>query len=203
MSVVSMLYNFQLMSLVGEDGVAAYGVIMYVSFVFIAIFIGYCLGVAPIVGYNYGAQNRAELQNIFKKSLIVLTVIGVTMCALGVALAKPIAWIFVRENADLMAMTARAMRLYSICFLFSGFCMFCSSFFTALNNGLISAIVSFARTLVFQIACILVLPLLWGVDGVWASTPIAEFLSVALSFVMFAVNNKRYGYVARRSVKQQ
>ena len=196
MSLVSIIYNWQLLKIAGEQGVAAYGVIMYVSFVFVAIFIGYCLGVAPVIGYNFGAQNRSELQNIFKKSMIVLTVTGVVMCALSVSLAKPIAWIFVRENPELMLMTTRAMRLYSICFLFSGFCMFCSSMFTALNNGLISAIVSFGRTLVFQIVCIFVLPLVLGLDGIWVATPIAELLSVALSFTMFAVNNKRYGYAS-------
>ena len=196
MSLVSIIYNWQLLKISGNDGVAAYGVIMYVSFVFIAIFIGYCLGTAPIVGYNYGAQNRTEMQNIFKKSMIVIAVTGVIMCALSVALAKPIAWIFVRKKPELMALTTRAMRLYSICFMFSGFCMFCSSFFTALNNGLISAIVSFGRTLVFQIVCIFVLPLLFGLDGIWLSTPIAELLSVVLSFTMFAVNNKRYRYIA-------
>ena len=195
MSLVSIIYNWQLLKISGNDGVAAYGVIMYVSFVFVAIFIGYCLGVAPIVGYNFGAQNRKELQNIFKKSMIVLSVTGVAMCVLSVALAQPIAWIFVRENPDLMAMTTRAMRLYSICFLFCGMCMFCSSFFTALNNGLISAISSFARTLVFQIVCIFILPLIWGIDGIWIATPVADILSIALCFVLFAVNNKRYGYI--------
>ena len=195
MSLVSIIYNWQLLKISGNDGVAAYGVIMYVSFVFVAIFIGYCLGVAPIVGYNFGAQNRNQMQNIFKKSMTVIAITGVVMCALGVALAQPIAWIFVRENPQLMAMTTRAMRLYSVCFLFSGFCMFCSSFFTALNNGLISAIVSFGRTLVFQIICIFVLPLMLGLDGIWIATPVAELLSVALSFTMFAVNNKRYGYM--------
>ena len=195
MSLVSIIYNWQLLRLAGNAGVAAYGVIMYVSFVFIAIFIGYCIGVAPIVGYNYGAQNRTELQNIFRKSMIIIAVTGLLMCVLSMALAEPIAWIFVRHDRVLMAMTTRAMRLYSVCFLFSGFCMFCSSFFTALNNGLISAIVSFGRTLVFQIACIFLLPLILGLDGVWISTPIAEFVSVALSFAMFAANNKRYGYV--------
>ena len=197
MSLVSMIYNWQLLKIAGKGGVAAYGVIMYVSFVFVAIFIGYCLGVAPIVGYNFGAQNRKELQNVFKKSLIIIAVIGVAMCVFGVALAYPIAWIFVRNNKALMAMTTRAMRLYSISFLFCGFCMFCSSFFTALNNGLISAIVSFGRTLVFQIVCIFVLPLWLDIDGVWIATPVAEFLSVVLCVVMFVVNNRRYGYSDR------
>ena len=195
MSLVSIIYNWQLLKISGNDGVAAYGVIMYVSFVFVAIFIGYCLGVAPIVGYNFGAANRIELQNIFKKSMIVIAVTGVVMCALSVGLAEPIAWIFVRESPELMVLTTRAMRLYSICFLFCGFCMFCSSFFTALNNGLISAIASFGRTLVFQIICIFILPLFLGLDGIWISTPVADVLSVALCALMFAVNNKRYHYL--------
>ncbi|MCH5152106.1 MAG: MATE family efflux transporter [Clostridiales bacterium] len=194
MSLVSMIYNWQLLKIVGEEGVAAFGVMMYVQFVFIAIFIGYCLGVAPIVGYNFGAQNKLELQNVFKKSLLIITVIGIVMCVFGVSLAGPIAWIFVRDNSALMDMTERGMRLYSICFLFSGYCMFCSSFFTALNNGLISAIVSFGRTLVFQIVCIFVLPLWLNLDGVWLATPVAEFMSVILCLIMFIVNNRRYGY---------
>lgn len=198
MSLVSIIYNWQLLKIAGNDGVAAFGVVMYVSFVFIAIFIGYCLGVAPIVGYNFGARNKAELQNVFKKSMIIITAIGLTMFVLGVALADVIALIFVSSSPELLAMTTRAMRLYSVCFLFSGFCMFCSSFFTALNNGLISAIVSIGRTFVFQIICILVLPLLFGLDGVWIATPIAEFLSVLLCLVMFIVNNKRYRYIPAR-----
>ena len=204
MSLVSIIYNWQLLKISGNDGVAAYGVIMYVSFVFVAIFIGYCLGTAPIVGYNYGAQNRKELQNIFRKSMIVLAVTSVIMCTLGVALAEPIAWIFVRKNAELMTLTTRAMRLYSICFLFCGLCMFCSSFFTVLNNGLMSAIASFARTLVFQIVCIFILPLIWGIDGIWIATPVADILSIVLCFTLFAVNNKRYGYIPiRKNLKQQ
>ncbi|MCH5159626.1 MAG: MATE family efflux transporter [Clostridiales bacterium] len=198
MSLVSIIYNLQLFKIAGEDGdgVAAFGVIMYVQFVFIAIFIGYCLGVAPIVGYNFGANNRKELQNIFKKSLIIIAITSVVMTALAVSLADVIAWVYMfNDTPELIPMTARGMRLYSICFLFSGFCMFCSSFFTALNNGLISAIVSFGRTLVFQIVCIYVLPIFFGLDGIWLATPVAEFLSVVLCLVMFVVNNKRYGYV--------
>ena len=197
MSLVSIIYNLQLFKIAGEngDGVAAFGVIMYVQFVFIAMFIGYCLGVAPIVGYDFGAQNREELQNVFKKSLIIIAATSVAMTALSVALADGIAWVFLfRDTPELIPMTARGMRLYSICFLFSGFCMFCSSFFTALNNGLISAVVSFARTLVFQIVCIYVLPLFLGLDGIWLATPVAEFLSAVLCVVMFVANNKKYRY---------
>ena len=197
MSLVSIIYNLQLFKIAGAegDGVAAFGVIMYVQFVFIAMFIGYCLGVAPIVGYDFGAQNRKELQNIFKKSLIIIAVTSVVMTALATSLADAIAWVFLwGDTPELIPMTARGLRLYSICFLFSGFCMFCSSFFTALNNGLISAVVSFGRTLIFQIVCIYVLPLFLGLDGIWLATPVAEFLSVVLCLIMFLVNNKRYHY---------
>lgn len=196
MSLVSILYNWQLLKIAGEDGVAAFGVVMYIQFVFIAIFIGYCLGVAPIVGYNFGAKNKDELQNVFKKSLIIITVIGVLMFGLSFALADVIAKVYVSYDPVLLDMTARAMRLYSICFLFCGYNMFCSSFFTALNNGLISAAVSFGRTLIFQLLCIFVLPLIFNLDGIWIATPVAEFLSVLLSLLMFVVNNKRYGYVS-------
>ena len=199
MSLVSIIYNLQLFKIAGEsgDGVAAFGVITYVQFVFIAIFIGYCLGVVPIVGYDFGADNRKELQNIFKKSLIIIAVTSIVMSALSTSLAEVIAKVFLKNDSpELIPMTARGMRLYSICFLFCGFCMFTSSFFTALNNGLISAIVSFGRTLVFQVVCIYVLPIFLGLDGIWLATPVAEFLSVLLCIVMFVVNNKRYNYVA-------
>ena len=201
MSLVTIIYNIQLFKIAGEegDGVAAFGVINYVQFVFIAIFIGYCLGVAPIVGFNFGANNSKELQNIFKKSLIILAVTSVVMTALSTSLAEVIAKVFLfNDTPELIPMTARGMRLYSICFLFSAFCMFCSSFFTALNNGLISAVVSFCRPLVFQIACIYVLPIFWGLDGVWLATPMAELLSVLLCLVMFIVNNKKYNYAPSR-----
>ena len=198
MSLVSMLYNKQLIALVGKNGVNAYGVICYVQFVFVAIFIGYCIGVTPIVGFNFGAQNKAELQNVFSKSLKLLAVVAVSMLALGVGLAYPIAQIFVGYNAELCELTVRGMRLYSLCFLFAGFNMFGSCFFTALNNGLVSAILSFARTLVFQIVCIYVLPLFWGVDGIWLSTVVAELLSLVLTVVMFCAFKNRYGYVKKR-----
>lgn len=198
-SIVSILYNLQLLKLTGEggDGVAAYGVALYVQFVFIAIFIGYCLGVAPIVGYNFGARNKAELQNIFKKSMLLLSACALVMTALCFGLARPVSRLFVGYSDALTDMTTRCLRWYSLSFLFCGFNMFCSSFFTALNNGLVSAMDSFGRTLVFQLLCILVLPQLLGLDGVWLATPIAELLSLLLSLLLFAVCNRRYGYVAR------
>lgn len=199
MSLVSVLYNKQLMSLVGKDGVNAYGVIMYLQFIFVAIFIGYCIGVTPIIGYNYGAQNKKELQNVFKKSMVVISVVALSMVALGEGLAIPIAKIFVGYKQSLFDMTVKGTFIYSVCYLFIGFNMFGSCLFTALNNGLISAILSTARTLVFQIVCIYVLPLWLGLNGIWLSTVVAEGLTLALTVAMFAANNRRYGYVGRKT----
>lgn len=221
MSLVSMIYNAKLMEIGGEANgenvVAAFGVIMYVQFIFVAIFIGYCIGTAPIIGYNYGAQNRNELQNIFKKSMIIIAIVGVAMLALAEGLADVITRLFfnnsmlkdckteeeiadvLRQIEILRPMTANGLRLYSICFIFAGFNMFCSSMFTALNNGLISAVSSFARTLVFQILCIFVLPILFGLNGVWLATVFAEVLTFVLTVILFLVSNKRYQYVNVKS----
>lgn len=214
MSLVSMIYNAKLLDIAGRNGVSAFGVIMYVQFIFVAIFIGYCIGTAPIVGYNFGAQNQEELRNIFKKSMIIIAVVAVVMLALAESLADVISLLFFNDKSVdvselteeeiaaayaqmklLREMTANGLRLYSICFLFAGFNMFCSSFFTALNNGLMSAISSFARTLVFQIACIFVLPLWLGLNGIWLATVVAEGLTIVLSVILFAANNRRYGYI--------
>ncbi len=213
MSLVSMIYNVKLLEIAEHNGVSAFGVIMYVQFIFVAIFIGYCIGTAPIVGYNFGADNKAELQNVFRKSMIIIAVVAVGMIALSEGLADVIARLFfsdklpkkdmtpeqiaefLEQMEKLRQMTANGLRLYSICFLFAGFNMFCSSFFTALNNGLMSAISSFARTLVFQIACIFVLPIWLGLNGIWLSTVVAEALTLILSAVLFVTNNKKYGYV--------
>ncbi|MDE7454960.1 MAG: polysaccharide biosynthesis C-terminal domain-containing protein, partial [Clostridia bacterium] len=211
--LVSMIYNAKLLKMVGENGVSAFGVLLYVQFIFVAIFIGYCIGTAPIIGYNFGAQNHKELQNIFKKSMIVLAVVAVCMLAFAEGLADLIAKLFfnnslikdgmtpeqveetLRNIEILQPMTANGLRLYAICFLFGGFNMFCSSMFTALNNGVISAVSSFARTLVFQIACIFVLPLIWGLNGVWLATVVAEGMTLILNVILFATNNKRYKYI--------
>lgn len=202
MSLVSMLYNAQLLAIHGEDGVAAFGVMMYVQFVFVAIFIGYCIGTAPIISFNYGAKNKEELNNVFKKTLVLIAITGVAMFALAFALSKPIGYVFFSKNPELRDMTAHGMVLYSICFLICGFNMFGSSFFTALNNGLISAILSFARTLVFQILCIFVLPTFMGLDGIWISTAVAEGLSLILTVILTLANKKKYGYLCRLEQKQ-
>ena len=193
-SLIGLLYNYQLLRLLGEDGVSAYGVIMYVQFVFVAISIGYTIGSAAIVSYNYGADNKAELQNILKKSIISAAVTGVCLAGLAQALASPFAKIFVGYDGELFDLTVHAFRLFSFTFLLSGFNIFASGFFTALNNGLISAIISFLRTLVFQAAAVIILPQIIGVDGIWWAGAVAEVFAFALSLCFLIGKRKKYGY---------
>ena len=194
MSLVSMLYNFQLMRYAGENGIAAYGVIMYVNFIFIAVFIGYSIGSAPVVGFHYGAQNSGELKNLLKKSLILLSGMSLILTCLGEVLAGPLSGIFVGYDPELMAMTLRAFRIYCLSFLLCGFNIFSSSFFTALNNGLISALISFLRTLVLQIGAVMVLPLVWGLEGIWFSIVVAETGALLLSGFFLVKYRGRYHY---------
>lgn len=193
-SIVSMLYNHQLIKLAGENGVSAYGVLMYVSFIFAAIYIGYSIGTAPIVGYNFGAQNHPEMKNILKKSVRLTLGTGVVMLGLAQLLAAPLAHVFVGYDQELFNMTVHAFRLFSFMFLFSGFNIFTSSFFTALNNGAISAAVSFLRTLVFQMAAVLILPVFFKLDGVWISVAFAEICAFVISIIFLVAKRKKYQY---------
>lgn len=194
LSLVNMLYNFQLMRFAGEDGVAAYGVIMYVNFIFIGVFVGYSIGSAPIIGYHFGAKNHGELQNMYKKSLRLVAGFAIVLTALAELFAPLLSSIFVSYDAALLQMTTRAFRIYSLAFLVMGFSIFGSSFFTALNNGLVSAAISFLRTLLFQVAAVLVLPELFQLDGVWASIVAAELLSVGVTAYFFVRMRKQYQY---------
>ena len=194
MSLVSMLYNFQLMRYAGENGVAAYGVLMYVSFIFVAIFLGYSVGVAPVVSFHLGAKNPKELKNLLRKSLIVIGVFSVCMLVLGELLATPFSRLYVGYDAELFEMTERAFLIYSFSFLFTGMGIFGSAFFTALNNGLVSAVISFLRTLLFQVVAVLLLPLLFKLDGIWFSVIVAELLSTVVTVVFLLANKKKYGY---------
>ena len=194
MSLVGMLYNVQLMRYAGEDGVAAYGVIMYVNFVFMSVFIGVAIGTAPLFGYNHGADNRPELKNLFRKSLVILSVFSVLMTTLAVLLVRPLSAIFVSYDGALLEMTVRGLMIYSLSFLLSGFNMFGSSMFTAFNNGLISALISFVRTLVCQVAAVMLLPLVWELDGIWASIVAAELGALVLTVFCFVKFRKRYYY---------
>ena len=194
MSLVSMLYNAQLMKYEGENGVAAYGVLMYVSMIFMAIFIGYSIGTAPIIGYHYGAQNHGELRTIRKKSLVIIAVCSVSMVILGELLALPLSRLFAGAYPDLLALTLRGFLIFSFSFLFSGIAIFGSGFFTALNNGAISALISFLRTLVFQVAAIIILPLIWQTDGIWLSIIVAELMAAAVTAAFMVGMRKRYKY---------
>lgn len=194
MSLVNMLYNWQLMWLIGAQGVAVFGIIMYVSFIFAAIFIGYSMGSAPVIGFHYGAGNKEELKGLFRKSLWILLVFSVVLTGLAMMLAKPLAMIFVAYDAELLELTKRALTIYSLAFLMLGFNIFASSFFTALNDGLTSALISFGRTLMFQVASVLLLPLIFDVDGIWAAVILAEGLALILSAVCVIRNRKKYGY---------
>ncbi len=194
MSVVSMLYNLQLMKYAGADGVAAYGVLMYVNYIFIAVFIGYSVGTAPLFGYNYGAQNHSELHNLFRRSLWVINVCGVVMFALIQLLAGKCAAVFVGYDPELVKMTTEAFHIYCCSFLFVGMSIFGSAFFTALNNGLISAIISFMRTLVFEVGAVLILPLIFGIQGIWGSVVVAEVVSAALTIGFMIAKRSKYHY---------
>lgn len=193
-AIVNILYNLQLMKLAGANGVAAFGTIMYVYFIFIAIFIGYSIGSAPIISYHYGAGNHKELQNLFRKSMILMGVFGVVLVILAELLAAPLSKLFVGYDAELYELTCHAFRFYACSFLVTGFNIFGSAFFTALNNGFISALISFLRTLLFQVAMIYLLPLLFDLDGIWMAVTAAEILSLAVTIVFFIKQRKNYHY---------
>ena len=195
MSLVSMLYNLQLIRYAGENGIAAYGVIMYVNFFFVSVFIGFTIGAAPIIGYNHGAQNRGELKNMFRKCLVVIGIFAAAMTGAALILAKPLSGIFVSYDPQLLGMTVRGFVIYAISFLLCGFNIFGSSLFTALNNGLISATISFVRTLICQIAAVLLLPLIFGLDGIWWAIVVSEAVALVLTVFCFVKFKGRYHYM--------
>lgn len=194
MSIVGILYNAQLMKYAGENGVAAYGVMMYVSMIFAAAFIGYSIGTAPIIGYHDGARNYPELHGLLHKSLIMIGIFGIGMVVSGELLAVPLSRLFVGYDKELMDMTVSGFRIFALSFAFMGFAIFASGFFTALNDGVTSAIISFLRTLVFQCAAVIFLPILWGINGVWISIIVAEAMAVVLSTIFLVAKQKKYHY---------
>ncbi len=195
MSLVSMLYNLQLIKYAGENGIAAYGVIMYVNFIFVAVFIGFTIGAAPIIGYNHGAQNHEELKSMFRKCMAIVGFFAGLMAAAAFLLARPLAKIFVGYDPELTEMTVRGFVVYSLSFLLCGFNIFGSSLFTALNNGLISAVISFVRTLICQIAAVLLLPLILGLDGIWWAIVVSEGVALILTVFCFIKFKNRYHYL--------
>lgn len=194
MSLVGMLYNVQLLKYAGENGVAAYGVIMYVNMIFLAIFIGFSTGIAPVVSFHFGAKNNGELKGLLKRSFVIILISSVAMFIFAELLAKPLSAIFVEYDRELFEMTVRGFLIYSFSFLFSGIAIFGSAFFTALNDGLTSALISFLRTLLFQIIAIIVFPLIWELDGIWLSVVAAEIMAVMMTFLFLAVKRKKYNY---------
>lgn len=193
-SIVGMLYNAQLLKYAGENGVAAYGVLMYVNMIFIAIFIGYSVGTAPVISYHYGAQNTDELKSLRKKSLTIIAVTAVVMFAAALILARPLALLFVSYDTSLLDMTLRGFHIFSFSFLLCGFSIFGSSFFTALNDGLTSALISFLRTLLFQVAAVLIFPLIWKLDGIWFSIVAAEIMAICVTSFFLVTKQKKYHY---------
>lgn len=194
MSVVSILYNYQLMKFAGKNGVAAYGAVMYVGFIFAAVFLGYSIGVAPVIAYHYGAKNQSELKGLFKKSNTLVITASFLLALISFLLSQPLAKMFVGSDSSVLEMTVTAFHFYSISVLFSGFSIFGSAFFTALNNGVVSAAISFLRTLLFQIACVLILPIFFKIDGVWYSLFIAEILAMIVTLSCYIAKRKEYNY---------
>ncbi len=195
LSIVNILYNFQLMRLIGDDGIAAYGVIMYVNFVFISAFLGYSVGTAPIVSYQYGAARTQELKNVFKKSIIIIALCGVVMTTLAVNFAGVISGIFVGYDQGLKALTKEGFSLFGFSYLFSGIGIYSSAFFTALENGFISAFLSFLRTFLFQAAAVIILPVILGSGGIWLAVVAAEMAACTVSICVFIAERKRYMYI--------
>lgn len=194
MSLVVMLYNFQLIKYIGEDGVAAFGVIMYVSYIFISLFLGYSIGSAPIVSFNYGAENKTELSNVYNKSIVIIIALSLFLTLLAYVLSSPLSKIFVGYDQGLYSLTLKGFRIYSLSFLLAGMNICASAFFTALNNGIISACISFSRTLIFETSAVIFIPLLFGIDGIWSAIIFAECASLLLVLLFIKTNRKKYGF---------
>lgn len=193
-SFVSILYNYQLIKIAGENGIAAYGIIMYVYFIFMAIFIGFSIGTAPIVGYHYGAANHDELKSLFSKSIKLIAISGVVLTLLAEVFAAPLVKIFASYDIELFTITCHGFRLYSIAFMFMGINVWGSAFFTALNNGIVSATISFLRTLVFQVIVILILPIFFGINGIWLAIVVSELLALFITITFLIKNKSKYLY---------
>lgn len=194
MSLVSMLYNIELLKCAGENGVAAYGVLMYLNMIFQSAFVGYSVGAAPIISYHFGADNSKELKNLMKRSFIIISIFAIGMFIFSEAMARPLSLLFVGYDKELFEITLRAFFIYSFSYLFSGFSIFSSSFFTALNDGPVSAMISFLRTLVFQVVAVLFFSAVWKLDGIWFSIVFAEVMAVIVSGLFLVCKQKKYKY---------
>lgn len=194
LSVVTIFYNAQLMRYIGIDGVSAYGIMMYIGFIFVSVYIGYSVGSAPIIGFHYGAKNKEELKNVYGKSILLICLLGVIMTAVAVAFSGVLSSVFVRKNTSLWRLTTHGLRIYSLSFLLCGFNIFGSSFFTALSNGALSLLISFFRTFLCQTVAVFIMPLMWGVNGIWSAVVAAEAVALVLTLILWITQRKRYGY---------
>lgn len=194
LSVVSICYNVQLMKYLGENGVSVYGILMYLGFAFASLFIGYNIMATPVIGYNYGAGNRPELKSLLNKSMGIVLTTGILLAGIVTALARPLATIFVSYDPELLDLAVRAIRIYFISFTICGINMFTSAWFTGLNNGIVSAVAAFTRTLVFELGAVFVIPALFGIDAIWAAVNVAEVLALILSAALILAFRRRYGY---------
>eukprot|EP00833_Pecoramyces_ruminatium_P016858 jgi/Orpsp1_1/1190890/evm.model.d7180000081895.1 len=195
-SIIEMLYQYQLLRIVGPDGSAAFSVVAYVCFIYTATYMGFSNGTAPIVGYHFGAENSDEIQNLFKKSLTIIFVLSLILCGIAEGLAGVFAGFFVGYHGNLYDMTVHAMRIYSIAYLIMGYNVYLSSFFTGLNNGILSACISFSKNFIFQIIMIFLLPLFFDLNGIWMAIAFSETLTlIIVSFTILIYNRKKYNYI--------
>lgn len=194
MSIVAILFNSQLMKHSGENGVAAYGVMMYVSMIFTAVFVGFSIGASPVISFHFGAKNTDELKNLIRKSIVIVGTFGIIMVIVAEIFAGGLAKIFVGYDEELYRLTLSGFRIFALSFGFMGFGILTSGLFTALNDGLTSALISFLRTLVFESGAVMLLPLIFGIHGIWYSVVVSEFLALVLGAVFLVINRKKYHY---------
>lgn len=194
-SLVSILYNIILLSYIGINGVNAYGVILYISYIFISIYFGYSMGISPIISYNYGAKNKKELNNIFNISLVLICSVSILLTFIGYIFAKQLSSIFVNYDKELLNLTTHALHINVFSFLFCGYNIFASSLFTALNNGTVSLILSFLRSLIIQVVCILTIPILFGSEGIWFAGVVSDIISLIISIIFIFKYRNKYGYL--------
>lgn len=193
-AVTTTLFNLQMMALIGEKGVAAISAILYLQFIFLAVFFGFVSGISPVVSYNYGAGNKTNIHRTFKISMKIVIIFSLSMFALAEVFTGGLVLVFASKDAVLSELMISGFRIIAVSILFSGLNIFASGFFTALNNGRVSALISILRTFVLEAGALILLPEFMGIDGVWWSLPAAEILSAVIAVVMIVKYRKTYGY---------
>ena len=192
--IITMMFNWTMLHYVGEDGVAAVTIIMYVLMFASSLYTGYSYGVAPMLSYYYGEKNHEKLKKLVSTSLKVIAVISLVTVTASFAATKPLVSIFARPNNPVYDLAVTGNRICTLALFFIGFNIFASGMFTALSNGIVSAILAFSRSFVFMLITMLILPAILGVNGIWLATPAAELMALVLSALMFVKYRKRYQY---------